>query len=244
MSVSERVYRRFYPDLRRSGTLFFYQRLRQVLGPGKRILNLGAGSGDEPGSEVFSVRDLRGGGWIVCGCDPDPAVLGNRQLDEAKLMAPGGAIPYEDASFDLVFSDYVLEHVADPETFVAEVHRVLKPGGTFQFRTPNLYHYVSLAARLLPNRMHALTTNRARNLTQGAREPYPTFHRMNTRRALRRLSARAGFLNTDLVMIEAEPSYLVFNTATFLAGVAYEHLVNRYPVLEGIKANIIGRIVK
>jgi len=41
------------------------------------------------------------------------------------------ALPFADAHFDVVFCSNVLDHVTDPERAVAEVHRVLKPGGHF-----------------------------------------------------------------------------------------------------------------
>ena len=42
----------------------------------------------------------------------------------------GKAIPFRDASFDVVFHNSVIEHVDDPRRFNAEVARVLRPGGT------------------------------------------------------------------------------------------------------------------
>jgi SAM-dependent methyltransferase len=42
-----------------------------------------------------------------------------------------------DASFDCVVAVEVIEHVADDEAFVREIHRVLKPGGRFLATTPN-----------------------------------------------------------------------------------------------------------
>jgi 2-polyprenyl-3-methyl-5-hydroxy-6-metoxy-1,4-benzoquinol methylase len=146
--------------------------------------------------------------------------------------------------FDTVYCDYVLEHVERPEGFLLEVFRVLKPGGAFFFRTPNLWHYVSLAARLLPHGVHARVANKARGLGAGAHEPYPTWHRMNTRRTLRGLCAEAGFRELDMVLFEGEPSYLMFSSLSFLAGVAYERAVNASPRFARLRANIMGRAVK
>lgn len=42
-----------------------------------------------------------------------------------------GRIPFDDSSFDVVISNQVFEHVADPQPMVAEICRVLRPGGTF-----------------------------------------------------------------------------------------------------------------
>jgi SAM-dependent methyltransferase len=243
MSVSPRIYRFFYPDDRLSGTIFFYDRLRRDLESASYVLNLGAGPGDPRDSVAFAIRDVRGPGRTVDGCDPDTAVLDNAQLDRARIMERG-RIPYDDDFFDVAFSDYVLEHVEDPLAFMAEAHRVLKPGGAFHFRTPNALHYVSIAARVLPYRAHSLTANRARGLAADAHLPYPTFHRLNTGRAIKRAAAKAGFRSVELTMIEAEPNYLVFNTLAFLGGVAYERAVNRFAVLRSLRANIVGRAVK
>ncbi len=244
MAISPSLFRRFYPDTSHSGTLFFYGWMRRLLAPPYRALNLGAGPGDPLGSGAFAIRDMRCAGATVDGCDPDPAVLKNAQLDGAAVMVSPGVIPFPDESFDLVYSDYVLEHVECPEAFLCEVFRVLKPGGSFFFRTPNAWHYVSIAARLLPHWVHKRVANKARGLGADAHEPYLTYHRMNTRRVLRRLVKRTGFREAELVMFEGEPSYLMFNSPAFLMGVAYERAVNSTSMFSCLRSNIIGRAVK
>lgn len=64
-------------------------------------------------------------------------------------------LPFPDGSFDLVFSSHVLEHVPDQPAALAEIHRVLAPGGVFFCVTPSrserayyfLSHYLYLAKR-------------------------------------------------------------------------------------------------
>ena len=46
-------------------------------------------------------------------------------------------LPFADESFDYVVSFQVIEHIRRDKAFVAEVHRVLKPGGRFIVSTPN-----------------------------------------------------------------------------------------------------------
>ncbi|OGE78109.1 MAG: hypothetical protein A2751_03020 [Candidatus Doudnabacteria bacterium RIFCSPHIGHO2_01_FULL_46_14] len=51
------------------------------------------------------------------------------------------AIPLPDASVDAVLCNAVLEHVEEPGKAVAEIHRILKPGGKAFFYVPFLYPY-------------------------------------------------------------------------------------------------------
>jgi len=51
------------------------------------------------------------------------------------------AIPFDDQSFDLVSLRHVLEHTAYPERALAEVRRVLRPGGLALIAVPDLHYW-------------------------------------------------------------------------------------------------------
>jgi len=232
--ISQDLYRRFYPDDSLSGTTAFYNWVRSAVRPDMALLNLGAG----PPSNN-RVRAFKGDVKLAAGVDIDPVVLTNPELDEARLIVDG-KIPYEAGSFDLVLSDFVLEHVEHPALFLTEVRRVLRRGGSFFFRTPNLWHYTGIIARMTPHVVHEKIANKARGLSEDAHEPYPTYFRMNTRGSLNRAARAAGFEKIELKMIEAEPSYMVFNPIVFRLGVAYERMVNRFEALSFMRVNILG----
>ncbi len=59
--------------------------------------------------------------------------------DKAKL-------PYEDDFFDIVVAGEMIEHIYDTDFFLAEIRRILKPGGKLLISTPNI---ASLGRRLL-----------------------------------------------------------------------------------------------
>jgi SAM-dependent methyltransferase len=76
----------------------------------------------------------------VCGLDPSAEALAfaRGRLPAAELArATLAEIPFEDASFDLVVSNDVLQHVAEPEVDASlrELRRVLRPGGVLLIRT-------------------------------------------------------------------------------------------------------------
>ena len=238
MSKSQIWKSKYYPDNSKDGTLFFYDWIRRYISDHFIVLNLGAG----PTSDR-KVRSLRGEVKQVIGIDIDSEVLRNQDLDQA-FVVKNNQLPFENNSFDLAWADYVMEHVEDPASFLKEVHRVLKPGASFFFRTPNIFHYVPLVSWMTPHWFHKLIANRSRNLAADAHEPYPTCYLFNSRRRVEDGAQRASFSQVELKFIEAEPSYLMFHPTAFKLGVAYERVVNRYEKLYFLRSNIFGRLQK
>jgi FkbM family methyltransferase len=61
--------------------------------------------------------------------------------DASVEIEPDGTVPVQDGTFDAVLSTQVLEHVADPGLYLAECHRVLRPGGRLLLSTHGLMVY-------------------------------------------------------------------------------------------------------
>jgi len=236
--ISEKLFNRFYSDIKYNGTLIFYDWIRANINKETLLLNLGAGP-----TALKKVYTFKGEVKKVTGADIDEEVLKNTDLDEAFIIRDD-KLPFSDNMFDCIISDYVLEHVEKPEMFLSEVYRVLKPGGSYFFRTPNKYHYVTLFSRLTPHWVHTAIANKIRGLSEEAYEPYKTHYRMNTKGKLEKLSSKTGFNRSEFKMIEGEPMYLKFNIAPFLLGVAYERTVNRFNSLSFLRVNILGRLSK
>ncbi|HEY2165754.1 MAG TPA: class I SAM-dependent methyltransferase [Jatrophihabitantaceae bacterium] len=133
-------------------------------------------------------QDLRGPGRQVIGIDIDPAGKQNPALDEFRLIE-GDRWPLSDGEADLAVSDWTLEHVENPTAFVAELTRVLRPGGAFVARTVSRHSLLSLASRSVPNAKHARVLEKIQPGRE-ARDVFPTMYRMNTRRDLAALLDR------------------------------------------------------
>jgi SAM-dependent methyltransferase len=128
-------------------------------------------------------QDLRGPGRHVIGIDVEDAGTENPVIDEFRLIPPDGRWPLDDASVDLAVSDFVLEHITDPPAFVAELTRVLRPGGVYLARTVSRYSFLAAAARLVPNSSHS----KVLNTFQPGRQQHDVFrtaYKMNTRKDL------------------------------------------------------------
>ena len=99
--------------------------------PGGRLLDVGCGGG----KYLLAMQRI---GWQPQGVEfNEQAVATCRQsgLDVFQGELADAGLP--DASFDLVTARHVIEHIADPAAFVAEIARVLKPGGMMVIKTPN-----------------------------------------------------------------------------------------------------------
>lgn len=193
---------------RRQGAFVFFSMVSDLLRPEHTVVDLGAGRGNQasaPG-HVGDLSRFKGRCAKVIGLDVDPVVLENPHLDEACQIGPDGCTPLPDNCADIIFSYAVLEHVADPDAFAAEIGRILKPGGWFCAWTPNKWGYVAIGARLIPNRFHA---SLIRSIEPGGREAhdvFPTVYRLNTRSAIRRHFAGAGFRDFSFTY-NGHPSY-------------------------------------
>lgn len=187
-----------YPEVRaggytrRDGFVDFYQRVNALLDERSEVLDFGAGRGlwqFEPLAPYHRrLRAIHQRVKRYVGIDVDPVVLDNPSLAEAKVIAPGDAIPYDDASFDLVLADYVLEHVAaeDAPAVAGEILRVLRPGGWLAARTPNKWGMIGIGARAVPNELHTRFLERLQP-GRKSEDVFPVRYSMNTKRDLTRL---------------------------------------------------------
>ena len=191
MTTDARV--RLYPEMRfggfsrRDGTIAFYTRVSALLTPASRVLDYGCGVGAHVSAEdpfTGSLQRLRGKVAEVVGVDVDGAARDNPNVDRF-LPTAGGSIPLESESVDLCVCDWGLEHFEDVPQFLTECHRVIKPGGYLCLRTPNLLHYSSLGAWILPFRFHHAVRRLLGHFHSEA-DVFPTLYRCNTRSRLER----------------------------------------------------------
>jgi SAM-dependent methyltransferase len=96
------------------------------------------------GTAYFSAKLARRGARVV-GVDPTPAQLATARRMQAAtgiefplVQAPGEAVPLPDSSFDLAFSEYGASLWADPQKWIAEAARLLRPGGRLVFLTNSM----------------------------------------------------------------------------------------------------------
>lgn len=126
--------------------LFDFTIAARALGlrPGARVLDFASGSG-------FVSELLNRLGYRTVAIDLDPGMLRNARervgLDprcqgerSAFAAADGQRLPFADGTFDGVLCMNALHHMPDYRTALAEMHRVLRPGGRASFSEPGSLH--------------------------------------------------------------------------------------------------------
>jgi len=98
---------------------------------------IGCGKGDEV---VFLQRGLQ----IPCvvGLDLAPSFSPAARAGAKLILADAKQLPFPPSAFDFVVSIHSLEHVGDPVVALAEITRILRPGGWFYVGVPNRHRLV------------------------------------------------------------------------------------------------------
>jgi arsenite methyltransferase len=119
--------------------------------PGSVVLDLGCGAG----TDLLIAAQMTGPAGRVIGVDMTATMLdrarasaaemglGNVELHESLIEA----LPFDDASVDVVISNGVIDLVPDKDAVLDEIDRVLRPGGRLQVADVVIHHEVSEDAR-------------------------------------------------------------------------------------------------
>jgi len=200
----------------------FYRRVQPVIAPGiqysqahyEQALNVHVSQGQDwmdlgcghcllPSWRAEQEQQLVARAKTLTGLDYDFAALQQNRVIHNRVRGDVSKLPFSDNRFDLVTSNMVFEHLQEPQIQMAEIFRVLKPGGTLVFHTPNKYGYGVLTARLIPDHLKRILTS----VLQGRKseDVYPTFYRVNSTSMIHDLASRTGFSvkTIDLIMSSA-----------------------------------------
>ena len=114
-----------------------HAKLLALVGQGKRVLDVGCSSG-------YLARPLVARGCTVIGLERDlDAAAEARDVCEDVLVGDVETmeLPFQPGSFDVVLCGDLIEHLRDPEAFLARVRPLLRAGGRLVLTTPNVANW-------------------------------------------------------------------------------------------------------
>jgi len=165
---------------------------------GADVVELGCGTG------YISAWLKRRGARRVVGLDPTPAQLATaaalgREIGPAIPLAraAGEAVPLRDGSFDLAVSEYGASLWADPERWIPEAARLLRPGGELVFLTNSLLQILTAPDAEAPSGPTLVRPQREMTTVEFTGDPGVEFHLPHG--DMLRLLRRSGFEVLDLL---------------------------------------------
>jgi SAM-dependent methyltransferase len=212
---------------RDDGAVQFYTRVNALLSPDMTVLDYGAGRGrqfdiPDPGYREV-LQKFQGKVAKVIGIDVHTGIHDHPYLDERHVIASGGALPLTSGTIDIVVADWVLEHLENPRQFAEEMERLVRPGGWVCARTVNRWGYVGIAARLLPNSVHAPLVRRLIPVSR-SEDVFPVRYRANSLRYIRRWFSRKSWEDCSY-LVNATPRYFGNSEMLFRVIELYQKIV-------------------
>jgi len=203
-----------------------YERLR--VGPGERLLDLGSGGGRhafEAMRRGASVVALDADQAAAKDCAAVIAAVGQEDRAVAEHHGAGAVtvgdaldLPFASATFDRVIAAEVLEHIPDDRRAIAELVRVLRPGGTIAVTVPRWYPELMCWAlsdeyHQVPGghiRIYRRRTLLARLVAAGLR-PYASHHAHALHTPYWWLKCLVGVGNDDNRLVQSYHRFLVWD---------------------------------
>ncbi len=123
----------------------------------------------------------------------------NRALDRFVVADLCKRLPFEDAYFDLVYANFVIEHLDEPQNAFREWRRVSRQGGALILLTSNRANPKLAAASVLPQRFRIFLKRTGAGVVE--RDVIPTRYAANTPARLGRLMAEGGYAPVEVTYV-------------------------------------------
>jgi SAM-dependent methyltransferase len=183
--------------------------LARALRPGARVLDAGCGRKTRLEGYRDRIEEL-------VGVDLDAtAGAENAVLDRFVAADLCERLPFDDASFDVVYANFVIEHLHAPEAAFREWRRVLRPDGALVLLTSNRANPLLAVASVLPRRLRIVLKRTGAGVAE--RDVIATPYRANTPRRLATVVAGAGLAPVDVTYVATIHRYA--ERMAFVAGV-------------------------
>jgi len=235
--MSQDEYRDLYKKLNKKwndSVSIFKEILEQNITEDTTILDAGCGFSNMLTSEYNKAKR-------VIGVDVSEEFLSKNPILNEKIVANLESIPQvKSNSIDLIISSWVFEHLERPKKVFLEFSRVLRKGGKIVFITPNVWNYVVILNRIIPEKLRLKVVKKMNKKL--VTDPMPTFYRANSKRVIEKLTETYG-LKLEKLILNGDPTYVAINRLFFWIGVFIEAFLS-LPFFSRTRVHLIGVLKK
>jgi len=148
-------------------------------------------------------------------------------------------IPFRDEYFDVLISEFVFEHIENPEKVISECRRILKRNGKIIFLTINKFSLFGFTSVFTPHWFHQLI-GKMRLTPQSHKDVFKTYYRINSVNKIRKLLRKYGFKEIQLTSLEAEFTYLDRFPTLYELGCIVNKFIMNTKALTRIRTYLMG----
>jgi len=174
------------------------------------------------------MQKYRGQFGLAVGIDMDIEALKQNACLDRVVVAGAGNLPFGDACFDVVITQWLFEHLPDPHSACREFRRVLRPGGHLIVVTNSRYCPMMALSWALPlalrDRMKKLVFP-----TDFDEDTFPTPYRCNSLGEFRRTLGGLGFRRIS-EEYAGDVSIFLFAPWAFAVSLLYERVTDAGPL--------------
>ena len=217
--------------------------LRKCINKNTKWLDLGCGhkiySNYLPESEKTQHEMVQKCKYVF-GIDGDQYAIARNQRIPNKVLGDIHELPFDNQTFNLITANMVVEHAEDPTKLLAEIDRVLEPGGLFVFHTPNLKSYKIILAKAVPDNLKKIIIKLLQDRAEA--DVFSTHYKLNTPKTIRTVAETYNYELSDLHLLQAPADSVMLGPI-----VAIELLLMKilsYNALKTCRSNIIAVLKK
>jgi ubiquinone/menaquinone biosynthesis C-methylase UbiE len=172
------------------------------------------------GRRCLFAKHRRSAATIVA-VDISSEELSHNEDVDRRIVADATKLPFASDSVDVVCSRSVVEHLPDVDRFLAEAHRVLRPGGLAVSFFPSKNAPYALIKRALPHSVGRRLMHLVKPYTKDFLG-FPTYYQRCTLRAMKRALRRQGFETVETRVSYYQADYFKFLLPLYILNLAFE----------------------
>lgn len=150
-------------------------------------------------------------------------------------------LPFADNTFDVIISQWAVEHIPDPEVCFREFYRVLKKGGGIILVTNSIHHPLMFFSSIFPEKIRDAVKTKLLP-PEIEEDTFPTYYRCNTLKRMEAVLGKIGFTKAFDCYV-GDPSFFIFSKLLFPLLLFYEKITD-LSFLRRCKMHVVVHYIK